>query len=341
VRVRLVEDPPAAWNDFVAQHPAGTLFHDARWAKIVNGVVRRRPFHLMAEDDAGVCGVLPLFQVRSPLTGRCLVSSPCSVYGGILARDGAVRTAIVERLRQLVREQGFAYAELRQHADAPADAPRSDLYVTFIRDLPQEADDCLLMIPRKSRATTRQARDRHGLVFVEGWNLFDTFYELFVLNKRSLGSPSYSRAFFLNFFDYFADEVVLHGVQHAGRVIGAVMSFVWKDTLLAYYSGARQECEQTGAMNFLYWKLMEYATLRGLKKFDFGRSRAETGAYHFKRNMGFEPTPLPYWFVLGEKGQLPNVNPGNPRFHRIEELWSKLPMPLVKWVGPRLMRFLP
>lgn len=334
-------EPSEPWDDFVSGHEHGTLFHDSRWARIVAGAAAHQPAHLVAEDASGIRAVLPLFEVRSRLIGKALISSPYAVYGGILARDAAAREAIVLHLRQLVAQGRYQYAELRQYGIEVPELPRSSLYVTFVRDLPEDPEACLEMIPRKSRATARQARDRHQLTIVEGWHLFDAFYELFVANKRSLGSPCFARSYFVNFFDLFPDEVVVHGVKQRGEVIATVMSFIWGDTLCAYYSGSRPEAEAVGAMNFLYWKLMEYSVQRGLKKFDFGRSRVDTGAYRFKINMGFAATPLPYAYALGLRTELPSLNPGNPKFQKAEQLFSRLPVPIVKWVGPKLMRHLP
>jgi len=94
-------------------------------------------------------------------------------------------------------------------------------------------------------------------------------------------------------------------------------------------------------MNFMYWKLMEAAVARGLRRYDFGRSRVGTGAFSFKRNMGFEPVPLEYEYYLRGAAAIPSVNPSNPKYDRVKNLWRRLPVPLVKWFGPRLMKYLP
>jgi hypothetical protein len=76
--------------------------------------------------------------------------------------------------------------------------------------------------------------------------------------------------------------------------------------------------------------------------FDFGRSRAGTGAYDFKRHWGFEPVPLPYQYVLlGSRAALPNVSPSNPRMRFAEEAWKRLPLQTTKLLGPSITRYTP
>ncbi|MBI4878934.1 MAG: GNAT family N-acetyltransferase [Planctomycetes bacterium] len=215
------------------------------------------------------------------------------------------------------------------------------MYVTFLRDLPESAEDCLGMIPRKSRASTRHARDRHQMELVEGHACFDRFYELFVQNKRNLGSPVFARSFFARLLHLYGAEALIHGVRCQGRIVAGVLSFVFRDTLMPYYSGSEEAAERLGSMNFMYWKLMEAGVERGLKRFDFGRSRAGTGASTFKQNMGFEPAPLHYEYYLRRGAEIPSVNPSNPRFDGVKRLWRRLPLPLVRLLGPPLMKYLP
>lgn len=340
VRV-LATSAELAWNDYVRRHPQATFFHQLAWRDAVVESFPHRPHYLVAEEGGRLQGVLPLFETRSPLLGRALVSVPYGVYGGVIADDAAVAAELLAASCRRAEEVDARFVELR-HFHAPAlDLPRNDLYVTFLRDLPDDPDQCLEMIPRKSRAAARHARDRHGMVLEEGPHLLDAFYELFVQNKRSLGSPVFARRWFAGLLARLEDDVLVHAVRHEGQVIAAVVSFVFRDVLMPYYSGAVPQTERLGSMNFLYWRLMEVAVRRGLKRYDFGRSRAASGAAAFKRNMGFEPTPLAYQYHLRNGTRIPEVNPSNPRFDRFKHLWSRLPVPVVKVVGPRLMRYLP
>lgn len=337
----LAQGEEAVHDAFVRAHPQGSPFHLTTWRDLVVAATRHRPHYLVAEQDGALSGVLPLFRVRSPLLGKALVSVPYGVYGGVLAvQDGAERD-LLGAARELAEQGNEDYVELRQLTPTLGDLPCSDRYVTFIRDLPEDEDACLGMIPRKSRASTRHARDRHGMEHVVGLELLDDFYELFVRNKRSLGSPVFARSWFASILERFGDHALVTGVRYEGRIVAGVVSLLFGDTMMPYYSGAEPGMERLGAMNFMYWSLMCEAVRRGQKRFDFGRSRVETGAAAFKRNMGFEPTPLAYQYILRGGAEIPSVSPSNPKFDLVKSVWSRLPLPIVKWAGPRLMRYLP
>ena len=344
MRVRAMErGDAAAWDSYVAAHPGGTLFHGTRWREQVLDAAPHEPAYLVAEDDAGrVRGVLPAFVVRSLLGGDVLVSVPYGVYGGVLADGAEAERALLAAAIARAERDGVGHVELRHVRPIAGEGlSRSDLYVTFVRELPADPEECLAIIPRKSRATTRNARDKHGMALIEGRELLPRFHDLFLRNKAALGSPAFSREFFERLLFRYGDDAWLNGVMHEGQVIAAVISFRHGDTLNPYYSGSLPGTERLGSMNFLYWQTMELAARRGLRRYDFGRSRVETGAFDFKRNMGFEPMPLAYQHWVRGGASAPQVNPSNPKFERFQRAWRALPVPVLRFLGPLLMRHLP
>ena len=62
---------------------------------------------------------------------------------------------------------------------------------------------------------------------------------------------------------------------------------------------------------------MRRACERGLKIFDYGRSKQDTGSYSFKKNWGFEPQPLHYEYRLYRGDAIPQNNPANPEVPRL------------------------
>lgn len=354
VRVRtLLPGEDARWDAFVARHEHGTFFHRTGWSRAVQEMFRHQPHHLVVEQGRKWLGVLPLFLVKSPFLGKNLVSVPYSVYGGTLAVDERAHEALMTRARALGEELGVGFVELRNLEPRPGDLPQSDLYVTFRCDLPDDPAEVMARVPKKRRAEIRAAREpkapaskkkreSFGIKVTPDGSVAELF-QLFALNKRRLGSPSLPQRWFQALQDEFGKAVVIHrAVEPGGKTVAAVMSFTFKDTVYAYYSGGLDEYNHTGVNNYIYCAIMEWAVENGYRRFDFGRSRAGAGPAKFKVNMGFEPEMLPYdYLLIGDGAKLPEFHPSNPKLALPRRIWSKLPLVLCNPLGARLSRYLP
>lgn len=342
VRIRMLEvDDYYGWDRFVMETEGATVFHLTRWMDLIRVNFNHKPCYLYMERDGDVAGILPLVQVRSPFLGSILVSCPYAVYGGIVVRQGEETDRLLEAAQKLAKGAGARYVEFRNLRELECSFPSIDLYHTFISDIPEEEDKCLERIPRKSRASARQGRDKFKLTFFEANDKVDTFYQLFVLNKRNLGSPVFSKKYFKTLMDIFDGKIFIHCVKYEDQIVSAVMSFLHKDMILPYYSGSDKRFERFHTNNFQYWQLMAWACRRGLKKFDFGRSRKDTGAFRFKANMGFDSQQLYYYYYFPKEGQIPNLNPSNPRLDLPKKILQRIPVSLAKIVGPMLVRYIP
>jgi FemAB-related protein (PEP-CTERM system-associated) len=332
----------AALDAFVAAHPDGTPFHGSRWSALVEAAMGIGNQTLLARRDGAVTGVLPLGLVRAALGGRRLVSAAYGVYGGALAEDPATAAALDQAAREVAKTLRVRSLEFRYLArPASADLVGVDLYQTYRKALPETVDAVLGAIPRKARAEVRKSRDRFGMTLIEDKDLLDDYYRLYCMNKRGLGSPLFRRSYFKTLLDIFGKDALLHAVRHEGRTVGAVISLVQGGAIYPYYSGALPEAGRLGVNNAMYGFLMEDAVARGFRLFDFGRSRAGSGPADFKRNMGFEATPLTYQFYLPQGGEPPSLNPSNPKTAIPRKILASLPMWMAQAVGPTLMRHVP
>ena len=344
IKVReLVPGEDARWDAFVHAHEDGTFFHLTGWRRVVEENFGHEPHYLIAEQGPHWVGVLPLFWVKSPFVGKQLISVPYAVYGGVVSANADVHVALLEAAQRLGRQLGAEYVEMRHLGDRPGEKwPENDLYVTFVRDLPDDPEEVLPSIKKKARAEVRKARDRHGMQFEEVQDLGQLF-ELFSRDKRRLGSPTLPYRWFRSLVEEFGRQIVIHRVYDQDDVtMVAVMSFLYKDRVYAYYSGAHEAVRGTGSNDFVYCKIMEWAVQRGYRCFDFGRSRRDSGAASFKKNMGFTAEDLHYqYMLLADDAKLPTFNPSNPKLSRPRQLWSKLPLFMANSLGGKLSQYLP
>jgi len=120
------------------------------------------------------------------------------------------------------------------------------------------------------------------------------------------------------------------------------MSLAFRDTLIAYYAGVEAGADRAfKASNFMYMALQEWAVARGFRHFDFCRSRADSGAFAFKRHQGFEPQPLHYCYHLVKSSGVPSFTPSNPKTRLLRKTWTKLPRWMVRRGSDWLARYLP
>lgn len=340
---RLDPDDDEERDAFVHAHARGTLFHDSRWRRVVNRVFGHLGWELQAREEGRLVGVLPMMRVPSLLRGENLVSMPYGVYGGPLGETEAIERRLVRAAQAEAEHLDVGRLELRALHACEGDPPlaRSDLYATFIKSLPGEVDQVLAGMPKKARAEARKARSRHELELVEGPWYVEDLARLFMLNKRELGSPGLPGFMFRALLEEFGENAFVHLVVRRREPLMAVMSFVFRGTFIAYYSGNLPGVDREySASNFAYMALQEWAVERGLQEFDFGRSRRDSGAFRFKQHQGFEERALSYGYHLVRAKSLPALTPSNPKTAFLRETWSRLPMFVVDRLSPPLSRYL-
>jgi len=331
------ESDRAAWQAFVEVCPESTFFHRFEWRDLVEDIFGHRTHYLIGRRDGSIVGILPLAYVRSRLFGRALVSLPFAVYGGAAAADEDARLALHAEAVRLAQNLGASYLELRNRKATEPDWPRQDLYVTFRRGILNDVEANLLAIPRKQRAMVRKSIQR-GL-----GSEIDTgagrFFELYADNMHRHGTPAFPRRYFEALLRTFGDSAeVLTVLSPQGRPLSSVLSFYFRDEVLPYYAGDVSDARELAANDFKYWELMRRACERGVKVFDYGRSKRGTGSFDFKKNWGFEPTPLNYEYRLLDRDEIPQNNPANPRYRALIALWRRLPRGLVNAIGPTIAR---
>lgn len=328
----------ARWDEFVARHPTATFFHRAGWREVLARAFGHDTHYLYAESAGRIEGVLPLGHIRSRLFGNALVSTPFCVYGGIVATTPAAHAALDAAACALAHRLGVDYLELRNLSVSHSGRPTKDLYVTFRKNIDPDPEKNMLAIPRKQRAMVRKGAAA-GLASQIDDDL-DRFYDTYAASVHRLGTPVFGRKYFETLRDVFGRDCEVLTVVRDRRAVAAVMSFYFRDQVLPYYGGGTDAARELAANDFMYWEVMRRAAERGLRVFDYGRSKLGTGSYSFKKNWGFEPQPLPYEYVLVKSAAVPDVNPLNPKYRLFIEAWKRMPFALSKVVGPWFARSL-
>ena len=314
----------------------GSVFHRPAWLLAVEQGTGNRARGLLAERGGAIVGWLPLSEVHSPLFGRLLASSGFAVEGGVLG-DGEVAVALCRAAEELAMRLSCSTIELRGGAVAEGWRVRSDSHCGFVQ--PLAADDAaqLLAIPRKQRAEVRRGLG-HDLTVTVGRAEADraAHYAVYAESVRNLGTPVFPRTLFDAVLDALDGDILT--VSRDGAALASVLSLYHDGAVMPYWGGGTMAARHWRANDVMYYALMNHARGRDCDRFDFGRSKTGSGAFHFKRNWGFEPQPLSYaaWHAPGAEPR--DADPTSARHAARIALWKRMPLPLANRIGPFIAR---
>lgn len=334
----------ARWARFLSARDGARLFHDLRWSDAVTAGYGYAPRHFIAEKSGDIVGILPMALVSSPIFGRSLVSCAFATGGGIIADDADVARVLGEAAMALGASLGVRQVELRGGARPGGDFVEvSGHHSNFEKALPADPDAILGLLPRKRRAEVRKSLeidDAASCAFRIADDARD-FYKVYSRAVKALGTPVMPRKFIDALKSNFGEAAEISIIEESGDPVAALFTFWIGDRVMPYYIGAGERARALRAYDYLYYKLMRRAVERGVKVFDFGRSKEASPHHATKIHWGFEPQPITHYFGLVKATEAPNLSPANPKFERAIALWRRLPQPVADFLGPIAARNFP
>lgn len=333
----LTDEHAVAWDNFVNSSEDATFFHLSGWQHIIADA-GHQCYYLYATLDNNIVGVLPLARVRSLLFGDALVSTPFCVYGGAVGAV-EVRRFLEQEAVKLATSLQVQHLELRYKTTQDNNLITRVQHAYFACELADTAEQILADVKKKQRAVIRHALNE-PLNFTLDQQEND-FYQTYSESVRNLGTPVFSRGFFRKIRQVFPQHSEILTVRHQGKPVSSVLSFYFNNEVLPYYGGGTPDAKSLKSNDFMYYQLMCHARAdKDCHRYDFGRSKLESGAYQYKKHWGMTATELPYQYCLIRSDSLPNLSPNNPKYQLFIRLWQKLPLRISQWLGPMLSRYL-
>ena len=339
VRLAQLRDPMERdrIDDFLDAQPEATPFHSRAWLGAIEAATGHQAHVLLCEERGRIVGLLPLHRASS-LFGAALVSTGFAVGGGILAETPRAAALLAGAAEELAARLACPAIELRGGV-LPKTRPgwhlRHNSHAGFITPLAADDETQLLAIPRKQRAEVRKGLT-NALEVRVGTGPRDRamHHAVYATSVRNLGTPVFPKALFAAVLDAFGEEADVLTVLDRGVPVASVLSLYHRGGVMPYWGGGTAAARHLRANDAMYFALMRHARERDCTRFDFGRSKTGSGAYHFKRNWGFEPQPLGYASWTADGAAPRDADPTSPRYQAMIAAWKRLPVPLANRLGP-------
>lgn len=331
------------WDEYVRTSPTSTCYHLVGWKSVIEESFGHKTFYKFCQDEDGrITGIAPIVHLKSWLFGSFMVSLPYFNYGGICAEDQESYNLLLKETTTLAARERAQHIEFREHRLIQNGLQRKESKVAMVLPLPESATELWNSLGSKLRSQVKRP-EREGIYTRIGQEeLVDPFYEVFSENMRDLGTPVYSKCFFVNILRTFrATSWICIAYTKEAKPIAAGFLIGFKHTLEIPWASALRAYNHCAPNMLLYWMCLKFACESGYKYFDFGRSTPHEGTYRFKQQWGAQPQQL-FWYYWTLSGQpLPELNPHNPKFAAAINMWRRLPLGLTRLIGPMIVKNLP
>lgn len=337
----LVDDDRPIWDAYVREAPDGLPQHLSGWRDVLRKTYGYETRYLMALEGGQAVGVLPLFLVRSPFLGSTAMTMP----GGLCAANPEIAGALIERGREIAGRAGAKQVILRDTRLAwPGDLQTTSNHVHWVVDVRAGAASLWKQLDGNIRRQVRIARRNELRVEIDrtGARIAD-FHDVLSHFTHRAGTPVFGRSFLEHIVATFAGEFNIVVVYRERQPIAAYFQLEMGRTMYGVWGAARREFLDLRPVYLAYWEILADAAARGFHFLDMGRSPRDTNTSKFKGQWGGSARPIFQQVVPIRPGgpiRVP-VAPSDPRLSYFTRIWSRLPFPVVRFLGPKLRQYVP
>lgn len=353
----LVATQQEALSLFIASRTDEPFYYQPAWLDLLSRLYGY-PVHTLRTTDAdgALTGVLPVMAVRSPLTGRRIVSLPFSDCCPPLVTHDAAAHGLIDQALALAREERARYLELRSGVLAALESrpelTRNDLYSRWVVPLERDAAAVWKRVKSPAQRQVKKAR-KEGVTVRAGERRddMDAYYRLHLMTRsRKHGMPSQPPRYFRDLWETFAapdrpapdqaGQVRLLLAEHEGVIIAGIILLVSGVTVRYAYGASDERYLRLGPNNALMWEAISWACEHGYTRFDMGRTANDNpGLVSYKRNWGAQEEPLPYYYHPKIAG-LASTSEESWKYRLLTGCWRRLPLPISASLGGVLYRHL-
>jgi len=331
------------WDEFVQSHPGGTPYHLSCWLRTIHETYSFKPLlYVVKKGDESISGILPLFWVKSLISGSRLVSLPFSDYGGPLFLD---QDQEAQLLKNIIHEHGKSvkYIEIRSKLVEQPEFIAYNYYKRHVLDLASGLSVVRKKIDKRTIQYSIRKAEKTGVKITEenSSSGMNEFFRLNMLTRKKHGVPFQPRIF----FDKLLENVISKG--HGFLLLAfydskAVASSLYLkcNTAIHYKYNASDPyyMKKVSPNHSLTCQAIRLGYQRGFKCFDFGRTSPDNqGLMRYKKMWGTKVLDVPHYYYPQIKGAS-STEESSGLYRRLTHIWKSLPDPVIDKLGPMIYK---
>ena len=246
VKILTTEDE-GRWDNFVASHRFGTVYHTTMWKRAISEAYGGSPMYLYLEDhEKNIKAGLPLFEIRSRITGNRLTSVPLAQECNPLVSSQEDYEVVISFIEALFSQRDYNYIEMKTNEKFPYTStgfsPSPDRYLSFILDLEEDLETIVKSFHKNciQRPLKKISRESLNLQIDSTEVSVRTFYGLYAKMRHKEGLLPQPLKFFECLFNALAPtgHAEIYLARHEDIVVSSLFVLKYGDTMTYEYGAS-------------------------------------------------------------------------------------------------------
>lgn len=308
------------WNEYVKiSSEMVTIAHNPSLKIILEESFGFKTSNYLVKKEGKVVGVFPCTKINGKI-----VSMPHFSYGDLLISS---KGDLKKEIRKKLMGSNF---EIRSFESFSANV--DDSKVVCYLSLKNSEEEQWDFWKSKLRSQIRKGMKNGVEVTIGEREYLNDFYAIYSKNMHNLGSPVLQMGFFeniLKFYEY--GEVKIFLAKRNGITMAASMVLTYHKFAEVCWASSLREYNTLNPNMLLYWEMIKYALHQELKIFSFGRSSKDSSTLKFKRQWSPSEKQLYFNFSRPHRFDIKKIK-------ILSKVWSKLPLKVANFLGPRISK---
>jgi lipid II:glycine glycyltransferase (peptidoglycan interpeptide bridge formation enzyme) len=292
-----------AWRNFLLANDEGNIFQTPEMYKVYLATDRYEPVLTAITRETGQIMALTLgflIEERRGIIARRF-SRRIVIMGVPAINNEGNREDLLGRVlsahNEIARKKAV-YTEIRPMNPVEQISPQFGLagysyesHLNMLIDLTLGQEDLWSRLRPKKRQAIRKGIKLGLTTEVLTLSDIDELYPLLEKTYERARIPMPPKSLFRSVFTLLPNRNFARvvGVRYQSKLIAAVVSLLYKDTIYAWFSAVDRRYSRQHGVEMAFWSIIEWGAENGFELFDFGgagRAGKKYGVRDFKKRMG-------------------------------------------------------